>query len=144
MLAPPLKVKATFHAALGVALAEARTRRARLVVAHAWWVDYPSAPRDALPFISIDSEAYIARSCELMHEMVEKAIDASTRSVEIEYVSLGDAPAPGLLSLAETAGLLVVGSRGRGGFTGLLLGSVSQQCLHHSPCAVMVVPGPAR
>lgn len=132
------------QAALRVALAEARTRGSRLVVAHAWWVDYPSAPRDALPFISIDSDTYITRSRELMREMVEQAVDDSTRTVEIDYVSLGDAPAAGLLSLAETAGLLVVGTRGRGGFAGLLLGSVSQQCLHHSKCAVMVVPGPPR
>ena len=53
---------------------------------------------------------------------------------------LEDAPARGLLALAKGAGLLVVGTRGRGGFTGLLLGSVSQQCVQHAPCAVAVVP----
>jgi nucleotide-binding universal stress UspA family protein len=53
-------------------------------------------------------------------------------------------PAPvALLNQAKDANLLVVGARGRGGFAGLLLGSVSQQCIHHSPCAVVVVPQPA-
>jgi nucleotide-binding universal stress UspA family protein len=43
----------------------------------------------------------------------------------------------------RTRDLLVVGSRGHGGVTGLLLGSVSQQCAHHAACPVVIVPGGA-
>lgn len=44
-----------------------------------------------------------------------------------------------LLDASEGADLLVVGSRGHGGFTGVLVGSVSQQCVNHAKCPVVVV-----
>lgn len=48
-------------------------------------------------------------------------------------------PVPVLLAAATGADLLVMGSRGHGGFTGLLLGSVSEHVVAHAPCAVVVV-----
>lgn len=48
-------------------------------------------------------------------------------------------PSAALLRLAHGADLLVVGSRGLGGFAGVLMGSVSLQCVHHAPCPVLVV-----
>ena len=46
-----------------------------------------------------------------------------------------------LLDASEGAELLVVGSRGRGGFTGALLGSTSQHCAQHATCPIMVIHG---
>jgi nucleotide-binding universal stress UspA family protein len=48
-------------------------------------------------------------------------------------------PVKALIQAAEGADVLVVGARGRGGFAGLLLGSVSDQVTHHAPCPVTVV-----
>jgi nucleotide-binding universal stress UspA family protein len=50
-------------------------------------------------------------------------------------------PAQVLLDACDGADLLVVGSRGHGGFTEALLGSVSQHCVHHAPCPVVVIRG---
>jgi nucleotide-binding universal stress UspA family protein len=50
-----------------------------------------------------------------------------------------DLPARALLAAANGAWLVVVGSRGVGGFKGLLLGSVSNQVAHHAPCPVLIV-----
>jgi nucleotide-binding universal stress UspA family protein len=52
-------------------------------------------------------------------------------------------PVSVLLDAAADADLLVVGSRGHGGFTGMLLGSVSEHVVAHAPCAVVVVKSPA-
>lgn len=49
-------------------------------------------------------------------------------------------PAEVLVGSPERADMLVAGSRGLGGFRGLMLGSVGQQCAHHANCPVVVVP----
>jgi nucleotide-binding universal stress UspA family protein len=59
--------------------------------------------------------------------------------VEIDRRVVQGAAAEVLVSAATPGDLLVVGSRGHGGFAGLMLGSVSQQCVHHAPCPVVVV-----
>lgn len=57
----------------------------------------------------------------------------------VERVIARDRPAHQLLELGRRAWLLVVGSRGRGGFTGMLLGSTSRALVDHAPCPLAVV-----
>jgi nucleotide-binding universal stress UspA family protein len=64
---------------------------------------------------------------------------ADTSGVDIDLITANGSPARTLLDAAADADLLVVGSRGLGGLRRLLVGSVSQQCVHHSTCPVAVV-----
>jgi nucleotide-binding universal stress UspA family protein len=86
---------------------------------------------------------------------VDKARTAAQESVDKVASQLGGerptvtvraisgVPAEELIKAGEDADLVVVGSRGSGGFGRLLLGSVSSQVTHHAPCPVVVVPEPA-
>ncbi|THV38705.1 universal stress protein [Glycomyces buryatensis] len=59
--------------------------------------------------------------------------------VTVEAHTVGGHPAKTLIDMAERADLLVVGSRGHGGFVGALVGSVSHYCVSHAECPVVVV-----
>ena len=61
-------------------------------------------------------------------------------AVPVEQVVVPGKPRQELLDLSTRADLVVVGSRGRGGFTGMLLGSTSQTLIHHAGCPVLIVP----
>lgn len=123
--------------ALRWALAEAGRRGATVDVVHAW------SPTVLLasPYVSayVDPELEGNEAKQLLEEVVAEEVDARTGVLVNPFVAEGHAAAV-LLDRAEGAELLVVGSRGRGGFAGLLLGSVSQQCVHHATCPVVVVP----
>ncbi len=58
----------------------------------------------------------------------------------VEVLAVTGIPAEELLSAAKDADLLVVGSRGAGGFARLLMGSVSSQVAHHAHCPVVIIP----
>ena len=60
-------------------------------------------------------------------------------SVTVDYRAMHGQAAQTLIALSPEARMLVVGSRGRGGFPKLLLGSVSEQCVRHAGCPVLVV-----
>ena len=116
------------------ALTEAAAHDAKLQVINVYdlapLIPPPGAPMPPEPGIIDES------SQELLEEMTA---GAAASGVDIDLVPTNGPPARTLLDAARDADLLVVGSRGLGGLRRLLVGSVSQQCVHHSTCPVAVV-----
>ena len=138
--------------ALRWALAEARLRRSPLRAVHAWMFGYVGGPVDGYPYWGGALGSYTALGVDLgaLHraaeDLLERAladVGAEAQDVEIERQVVQGAAAEVLVNAAAPGDLLVVGSRGHGGFTGLLLGSVSQQVLETATCPVMLVHAPA-
>jgi nucleotide-binding universal stress UspA family protein len=124
--------------ALDWAIDEARLRGSRLRLVSAWHV--PAVAYGGPGFAPQLDEPLDKTFEEVAQEVVDAAAQrAHAAGVEAETSVVQGQAADVLVKAGANAGLLVVGSRGHGGFTGLLLGSVSAQCAHHSPCALVVV-----
>lgn len=134
--------------ALRWALAEARLRKSPLRAVHAWMFGYVGATVEGYPSLGGSLDAYGSLGIDPgdLHRVAEDLLDraladagADTEGVEIERRVVQGSAAEALITAVDENDLLVVGSRGHGGFAELLLGSVSQQCVHHAPCPVVVV-----
>ncbi|NEB76363.1 universal stress protein [Streptomyces sp. SID14478] len=77
-----------------------------------------------------------------LRETVDTVRNHLGHSVEVTIRVTEGHPVQVLMDAARNAQLLVLGSRGHGTFTGMMLGSVSQHCVQHAPCPVVVVPQP--
>ena len=77
------------------------------------------------------------RAQQVLADTVRDALGAEA---PVEQFVVQGHPAQALVDRSDQARLIVVGSRGRGGFTGLLLGSVSQHVVSHARCPVVVMP----
>lgn len=129
------------QAALEFAVAEAALRKASLRVVCAW--ELPSAAYAAGLSSGVDAsviEVFRDDAQTFAREAVEN-VKRWQPDVDCEGLAVEGQAAEILLQQAEDADLIVVGNRGRGGFASLLLGSVSQQVVHHAPCPVVVVRG---
>lgn len=123
------------QAAMAYAVEQARARRSELHVVSAWQVPMPAPYALAYaPLIeqALEEESRAARARILPWQQ-------SDPDVTITHEELHAHPVSALVQAARTADLVVVGSRGRGGFASAVLGSVSHGVLHHVSCPVAVV-----
>jgi nucleotide-binding universal stress UspA family protein len=129
--------------ALRFAVEEARHRQAGLRVVHARQFGY-------IGLSGLEGFSPVGADLSDLVRTAESALDGAldevapdTNGVVVERRVVEGAPASVLVDESRNADLLIVGSRGHGGFAGLLLGSVSQQCAHHAACPVVIVHAPA-
>jgi nucleotide-binding universal stress UspA family protein len=143
-------------AALRWALAEAQLRGSTVRVVHAY--QSPPLPTTevgigvagggiGVPAAYVDDleplrQAIETEAGKLIEQSLRRADGDSIEGLAIERAAVEGPAAQTLIESGRGAELLVVGSRGRGGFMGLLLGSVSQQCALHPPCPVVILPPP--
>ncbi len=127
------------RAALRWAIQEARHRNAFVDVVTAYSATYVPASPDFnyVPLDPIDLEAEVKRMQDGV--VAEVLAEADTEGVEVRCRMVRGRAADTLIAESDNASMLVVGSRGRGGFRGLLLGSVSQQIAQHGSCPVVIV-----
>jgi nucleotide-binding universal stress UspA family protein len=133
------------NAALRFALEEARLRQATVRVVHAWQFEYAGATgfQGLFPGPVVEFED-LRQGAEAALEETLNEVAADAYGVTIERRVEQGSPAGVLVDESRAADLLVVGSRGHGGFAQLVLGSVSQQCAQHAFCPVVIVRGTAK
>lgn len=140
-------------AALRFALAEARLRGATLHVLLAWelplFESVPGpflveVPGEIVPPLEEARATLETEAEQVLDEALETVLAGEEPGVEVRREVVEAAPAQALLAAAAGADLLVLGSRGLGGFAGLLLGSVGLRCVRAAPCPVAIVPSGGR
>ncbi|NUR28649.1 MAG: universal stress protein [Catenulispora sp.] len=124
--------------ALLVAAEEAGLREAGLTVVHAYHYAPATTPMVFAP--PAVQEVYEKAAMEIAEEGV-KHVRSRYSDLDVRARAGPGSPAHVLVAAARDAALMVVGNRGRGGFAGLLLGSVSMRVLGAAPCPVIVARG---
>ena len=132
------------HRALRWALSQARFYDADVEAVHVYTYTLPDVPDSAVGHPELIDEV-IASAKRRAGRVIDEAVQAAGELAEgvtvASHLIRGREAAEHLMRAAADAQLLVVGSRGLGGFAKLLLGSVSQKCIDHAQCTVMVVRG---
>jgi len=124
--------------ALQWAIEEAAARGDDIDVLHAYrteyiyYVDFPAA--HALPRLDVESQAQV-----VVKEALESVDNPQGVTIEVEYVNSGN-PAGEMIDRSPDYDMIVLGSRGLGGLSGLLLGSVTHKVAQHAQCPVVIIP----
>jgi nucleotide-binding universal stress UspA family protein len=131
------------QAALKEAIDIARTQQSSITVVVAYSTVMPWGPVSPLPQIAVDD--YVAGVRLDAQTIADEAAAMIPKEIKSQVLLVDCPPAQALLDEAATGhhDLIVVGSRGRGDATSLLLGSVSHAVLHHSRVPVLIVHVPA-
>ncbi|MHA7221224.1 universal stress protein [Arthrobacter sp. RHLT1-20] len=109
-----------------------------VVIVRAWSIaTAPQPPGWELGYVPSFDEYAAAVQGELMRDVRTRVDKYPTVSVSSRAVH--SSAAKSLIDISQEARMLVAGSRGRGGLAGMLLGSVSDQCVRHAACPVLVV-----
>lgn len=120
--------------ALRWALQQARLMGAELHAVTAWEVSA------AYGYVPMYTDADLEGDARKQQDVALEQVARESEGVPVVHQVVRGHAAEALLDAARDADLLVIGSRGHGTFAGTLLGSVSQQCVHHAHCPVVVVP----
>jgi nucleotide-binding universal stress UspA family protein len=130
------------RAALDWAVEEGRLRQAPVLAIHAWEVPMVPAPTGLVPpsVEVVGDLTELREDAASLVEMMVREIAGDAADVEIRPLTVEDKPVNALLDAAERndAQMIVVGSRGHGGFVSLLIGSTSDQVARHATCPVVI------
>jgi nucleotide-binding universal stress UspA family protein len=116
------------------AIDEARRRDAEVTALFAWELPMVGIPG------AFDRDELEGMAKKFLNDQLDGASNGTGNGVHINRVVAQGDPSASLLEACKRtdAEMLVLGSRGRGGFAGLLLGSVGQECASHAPCPVLI------
>ncbi|MCS5724146.1 universal stress protein [Herbiconiux sp. CPCC 203407] len=122
--------------ALALALELAEALRGRVTILRTWQIGYPPAKLLDDGYVLSFPEVSARERAALV--LGVGRLRASHPTVEVDYLAALGRPAETLVLLSESSRMIVVGSRGLGGFAAATLGSVSERCVRHAFCPVLV------
>lgn len=130
---------ATAGLALTWALDYATHCGARVRVIRGWSMSTAPRPASMTRGFVPPLEEFEDAVVQSLHADVHAVVAEHGAGVEVSCEAFRGAPSNGLIEASRDADLVVVGARGLGGFKGLALGSVSEQCVRHAGCPVVVI-----
>jgi nucleotide-binding universal stress UspA family protein len=129
--------------ALKWAIRQAELTGAGVDAVIAWHYPVMASGYGWVPPSAMEDTDFAAIAEKVLAAEIAESVDPAA-SVRLATVVREGNAAEVLLDAADGADLLVLGSRGHGGFAGALLGSVSQHCAHHAPCPIVIIRAPRR